>query len=157
MDGIRLQIPGGSALRLEHLVLDVNGTLACDGELEPGVKERLVELRQRLEVHLLTADTHGRQQEIDQALGLRATRLTPGREREQKEAFVRALPGDVVAVGNGLNDVFMLRAASLAIAVLGPEGLCREALLAATVLVRSPSEALDLLRRPDRLLATLRS
>lgn len=156
MKGIRLCIPGGPTLRLQHLVLDVNGTLACDGKLEPGVAERLAELGQKLRVHLLTADTHGRQQAIDAELGLRATRLNPGREREQKEAYLRGLCGQAAAVGNGRNDLFMLRAASLAIAVLGPEGLCRETLLAADVLVRSPAEALDLLCHPARLVATLR-
>ena len=155
--GVRLHIPGGATLRLQHLVLDVNGTLALDGRLEPGVAERLGSLGELREVHLLTADTHGRQQEIDRALGLQATRLTAGHEREQKEAFVRALPGAVAAVGNGRNDVFMLRAADLAIAVLGGEGLCQETLLAAQVLARSPAEALDLLRFPTRLVATLRS
>jgi P-type E1-E2 ATPase len=153
---IRLVIPGSRTLSLQHLVLDVNGTLALDGKLEPGVAERLAELARRLEVHLLTADTHGRQREIDEALGLRGTRLRPGHEREQKETFVRALRGGVVAMGNGRNDVFMLRAADLGIAVLGGEGLASQALLAAQVLARSPAEALDLLRFPARLVATLR-
>jgi P-type E1-E2 ATPase len=154
--GIRVCIPGGPTLSLQHLVLDVNGTLALDGRLEAGVAERLGELQKLLEMHLLTADTHGRQREIDKLLGLRGTCLIPGHEREQKEACVRALRGGVVAMGNGRNDVLMLRAADLGIAVLGGEGLCTEALLAAQVLARSPAEALDLLRFPARLVATLR-
>ena len=35
------KIPGFGALRLEHLVLDYNGTLALDGRLLRGVGPRL--------------------------------------------------------------------------------------------------------------------
>ena len=34
-------IPGFGALRLQHLVLDYNGTLALDGRLPPAVRPRL--------------------------------------------------------------------------------------------------------------------
>ena len=50
----------------------------------------------------------------------------------------------------------MLQEAALGIAVLGPEGLAAEALLAADVVVASIEDALDLLLRPHRLVATLR-
>ena len=36
---IEIDVPGFGALRLEHLVLDYNGTLACDGMLLEGVHE----------------------------------------------------------------------------------------------------------------------
>jgi len=62
----------------------------------------------------------------------------------------------VVAIGNGANDAAMLQEAALGIAVLGPEGLAAEALLAADVVVASIEDALDLLLRPHRLVATLR-
>ncbi len=154
---LRLTIPGRAELALHHLVLDVNGTLALDGELEEGIAPRLARLRELLEVHLLTADTHGRQAALDALLGLCAHRLQPGGEAAQKEAFARALSGGVAAIGNGANDVGMLRAASLGVAVLGGEGLCREALLAADLVCRSGCEALDLLLNPARLRATLRA
>jgi P-type E1-E2 ATPase len=151
-------IPGRGAFRLEHLVLDVNGTLALDGQLLPGVAERLMALRESLSLHLLSADTHGQLDAIAAALTIPATRLAVGQpEAEQKAAFVRQLgAGAVAAIGNGANDVGMLRAAALRIAVLGPEGLATEALVAADVLVGSILDALDLLRSPRRLIATLR-
>jgi len=62
----------------------------------------------------------------------------------------------VVAVGNGQNDIPMMRSASLGIAVLGPEGLCTELLRVADVVVTSITDALDLLLEPRRLTATLR-
>jgi P-type E1-E2 ATPase len=155
---IGLDVPGAGSLRLHHLVLDVNGTLALDGALVPGVSERLTALRKDLEVLLITADTHGGQTTIDAALGLTALRLVRGRpEAEQKAALVRKIGSEsVVAIGNGENDVLMLREARLGIAVLGEEGLATAALNAADVLASSIVSALDLLLKPKRLVATLR-
>src|SRR5512132_2557076 len=84
---IELSIPGRGSLRLHHLVTDVNGTLAVDGILIEGVAKRIAGIQDRLSVHLLTADTHGRQSTIDQQLRLGATRLAPGQEQEQKRAY----------------------------------------------------------------------
>ena len=41
---IEIDIPGFGILRLEHLVLDYNGTIAVDGQPVQGVKERLIAL-----------------------------------------------------------------------------------------------------------------
>ncbi len=154
---IELNIPGRGALRLDHLVLDVNGTLAVDGQLIEGVRRQLGELRDRLTIHLLTADTFGRQSEIDQALNLTAVRLRPGGEPQQKADYVIALDAQrVVSIGQGANDAGMLRASALGIAVVSPEGLASASLAAADVLSPSITAALDLLLHPMRLVATLR-
>ena len=60
-------------------------------------------------------------------------------------------------MGNGFNDIPMFRCAGLSIAVLLEEGMCAGLLAEADVLVRSALDGLDLLRRPDRLRATLRN
>lgn len=152
---IELDIPGRGPLQLAHAVFDVNGTLAFDGTLLLGVAERIAALRERLNVHMLTADTHGRQTSIDAVLGFRATIITRG--AAEKAAYVLTLGADqVVALGNGANDRSMMQAAVLGIAVLGSEGLAVSALTAADVVVPSISDALDLLLNPRRLVATLR-
>ncbi len=157
---IEIEVPGRGTYRLKHLVLDVNGTIALGGQLVEGVTWRLAELRRSVEVHMLTADTRGRQQVIDAQLGLQATRITPGlslKEATQKASFVRELGGETVcAVGNGANDAEMLSEAALAIAVLGEEGLAVETLSAADVVVPHINAGLDLLLNPLRLVATLR-
>src|SRR5438132_12819023 len=155
---IALQIPGRGEIRLAHAVLDVNGTLARDGALLDGVAWRIAALRARLQVHLLTADTHGRQVTIDTALGLKAHRMRAGvPEDAQKAAYVAALGAElVVAIGNGANDAEMLRLAAVGIAVIGPEGAARAALEAADVVTAEPLVALDLLLHERRLIATLR-
>jgi phytoene/squalene synthetase len=49
---IELNIPGRGRVQLQHLVCDVNGTLAVDGQLLEGAKQRLAALRDRLILHL---------------------------------------------------------------------------------------------------------
>ncbi|MBV5337702.1 MAG: ATPase P, partial [Deltaproteobacteria bacterium] len=66
---IKFSIPGRGEYELEHLVMDVNGTLAIDGQLMDGVAGKIAALRDTLTIHLLTADTHGKQAAIDQQLG----------------------------------------------------------------------------------------
>lgn len=65
-------------------------------------------------------------------------------------------PHATAAIGNGLNDVPMLRAAALGIAVIGPEGAGGATLAAADVVVLSIEAALGLLGDPLTLTATLR-
>lgn len=155
---IELNIPGRGALRIEHLVTDVNGTLAVDGQLIDGLVKRISMLRDRIAVRMITADTHGRQFNIDQQLGMAAVRLDPGgNEAEQKAEFVRALGSqNVVAIGQGANDAAMLKEAALGICVMSREGVAVETLLAADIVVPDIFTAFELLEKPVRLLATLR-
>ena len=154
---IELSIPGRGELRLLHLVTDVNGTLAVDGVLIDGLGPRLAAIRDKLDVHLLTADTHGRQAVIDKQLGLKAACLTGGNEVEQKRTFVQKLGADsVVAIGQGANDAGMLKAAALGICIMSTEGAAVETLLAADIVVPDITAAFDLLDKPKRIIASLR-
>ena len=154
---IEIQVPGRGTYRLKHLVLDVNGTIAIEGQLVKGVAQRLAELRRSVGVHMLTADTRGRQHAIDAQLGMEATRIRPKDEAAQKASLVRELGSEgVCAIGNGANDAQMLREAKLGIAVLGEEGLAVETLNAADVVVPHVNVALNLLLNPLRIVATLR-
>jgi P-type E1-E2 ATPase len=154
---IELNIPGRGVIQLEHLVSDVNGTLAIDGKLHDGLIRKISLLRDRLEIHLLTADTHGHQHIIDQQLNLKAVRIQKGQEAEQKAAFVRALGTDkVIAIGQGANDAGMLKAAVIGVGLISIEGSATETLLAADLIVPDIYAAFDLLEKPLRIVATLR-
>ena len=154
---IELHLPGHGIIQLEHLVLDVNGTLALDGQLLEGIVRQLSELGDRLTIHLVTADTHGGQKLIDYKLGLQATRLQPGDEAAQKAAYVRQLGAEhVIAIGQGANDAWMLEAAAIGVCVLSPEGVATETLLRSDLVAPSIHAALELLEKPLRIVATLR-
>jgi len=154
---IRIEIPGGEEIKIKHIVFDVNGTLALDGTLLPEVSSLLMELRERTNIHLLTADTHGKQTEIDQQLGMAATRVKAGKEAEQKAAFLKNLgPDQSAAIGQGANDSLMLKEARIGICVLSEEGTALETLLQADLVTPNINTALSLFIHPTRLVASLR-
>ena len=155
---IELNIPGFGAFALEHLVLDYNGTLALDGKLLPGVAEVLGALEPELAIHIVTADTFGLAAKQLARLPVELTILSGANQQEAKLEFIRNLgPQQVVAIGNGRNDAKMLAEAAIGIAVVQREGAAASALASADIVANSFWEALDLLRHPRRLVATLRS
>lgn len=154
---LEVEVPGRPRLRLEHLVLDFNGTLACDGELIAGVPERLARLADRLAIHVVTADTFGTAARALAGLPVALTTLAAGSQAAAKLAIVRALGAERSAcVGNGHNDRQMLAAAALGIAVVQREGAAGSALEAAHIVCPNILDALDLLTQPLRIVATLR-
>jgi len=153
---IEVSIPGVGDFTINHLVSDVNGTIAVDGVLLPGVIEAYQQLEELVEIHLLTADTHGKQKALDAQLGLTAVRIQPGREAEAKETYVKNLLGGVAAFGQGANDAGMLQAADFGICIISPEGTAVETLLKADMVVPDILAGLDLLLKPKRLVAGLR-
>jgi soluble P-type ATPase len=155
---ISIDIPGWGPVRLAHIVLDYNGTLAVDGVLVAGVAERLRRLSEDLDVHVLTADTFGKVREGMRGIPGRVSILPPGSQDRGKLDYVNALgAGQVCAVGNGRNDRMMLEAAALGLAVILGEGASAAALASADAVCLSIVDALDLLIHPLRLTATLRS
>jgi soluble P-type ATPase len=154
---ITVDAPGWGSFPIRHLLLDLNGTLALDGVFIPGVEERILELSEKLDIHILTADTFGTAARICHGLPV-TLHVIPERDQIQaKGKYLKGLPLKTVAIGNGRNDMEMLAGAALGIAVMGPEGTSTEALRAADVVVMSINEALDVLLHPERLKATLRS
>ena len=152
---IHIPFPGGQGLRLEHLVLDINGTLANRGEPIVSAIRRVEQLGHQLSLHLVTADTFGTAPAAAVSLDARYRQVINGAEKAE---YVRALGArHCVAIGNGRNDAAMLKAAALGIAVIGPEGTHKDAIRDADVIALSIDEALDLLRNPTGLSATLRS
>ena len=154
---ISIEVPGYGTIGADHLILDLNGTLATDGMVPPGVGDRIRALAGLLQVLVITADTFGTASSLE-GLGARIVRLGPGDQVEAKAAAVRALgAARTVAIGNGMNNEGMLREARLGIAVMGREGAAIPAMLAADLAVTSIEDGLDLLRFPKRLVASLRT
>jgi soluble P-type ATPase len=155
---LEIDIPGYKQLQLKHLVLDYNGTLACDGVLLDGVEPRLKALAERLQIHVLTADTFGQVQSALAGVSCQLSILPPGNQHLAKLNYVEQLdPAMTVCIGNGRNDRLMLQEAALGIVVMQEEGAAVETLLAADVAAPTGLVALDLLLHPLRLVATLRS
>lgn len=140
---------------LEHLVLDLNGTLTDRGELIAGVSERLAALALDLDVRVATADTYGVAARIAEQLHMPVETIQHGRD---KARLVRSLGAEhAAAIGNGRNDIPMLRAARLGIAVIGPEGAAGGAIVVADVVCARITDALDLLLDERTMRATMRA
>jgi soluble P-type ATPase len=154
---LTIEIPGYGTLELEHFMTDFSGTLSEDGIILPGVREKLNELSHQLKIHVLTSDTFGRAREELKGVDCTLHVLEGEDHTAQKEKYVKSLgPEKVVALGNGNNDIRMLRAAKLGIVVCLKEGCSRKTFCASQVFVLSPIDAIDLFLYPKRLIATLR-
>jgi soluble P-type ATPase len=152
-----VEIPGRAPLEISHLALDLNGTLATDGNVPVEILQRVRELTAIVVVHILTADTFGTAASLA-GFGAHLTVIGPGDQTAAKAAAVRAFGvGHTAAIGNGMNDEAMLQQAALGILVVGQEGAAVRSLLAADLVVRSIEDALDLFRIPKRLVASLRT
>jgi soluble P-type ATPase len=155
---LEIEIAGHKSLRLSCLILDYNGTIAVDGKIMNGVKERLEALSTSLEIHVLTADTFGGVRKELSGFACQLSVIPFENQVQAKVDQVRQLGCEgTVCIGNGRNDFLMLKEAALGIAVIQAEGACTETILAADVVTNSVLDALDLLLHPLRLTATLRS
>ncbi|MCP3954729.1 MAG: HAD hydrolase family protein [Desulfobacterales bacterium] len=155
---ITIDIPGYQQLGLDHLVLDYNGTLAVDGQLVDGAGSLLRRLAGDIDIHVITADTFGKVRQNMADIPCTVSVLPPGKQDQAKWDYINSLgPEQTICMGNGRNDRLMLKAAGLGVAVILEEGAAVETLMAADVVCKSITDALELLVEPLRLTATLRS
>lgn len=154
---LTIDIPGYKTIRLEHLVLDYNGTLALDGEILEGVKQRLKKLSRNLRIHVLTADTFGHAASRLEDVGCSFHLIGEGDQARAKAGYVMEIGADrAMAIGNGRNDSLMLETSVLGIGLIQVEGGAVSALISADIICKDINDALDLLLFPLRLKATLR-
>jgi soluble P-type ATPase len=154
---ISIDIQGWGNMEIENVVLDLNGTLAADGKIPSEVKKKVSALVGRVKIYLLTADTQGTATEEIREMKVDLVKVEGKDSKEGKFNFLKSLDLEkTVAMGNGNNDELILKEAALGIAILGDEGVSVTALKQADIVVKNISDALDLLLKPKRLMATLR-
>ena len=155
---IDVSIPDFGTLCLKHLVLDYNGTLACNGRLVDGVGEELTRLSTSLDIYVVTADTFGKAKSGLSGIPCQLTVLAEKAQDKGKLDFINQLGAkETACIGNGRNDRLMLEESALGIAVLLDEGASSAAITSADVVCKDILTALKLLSHPLRLIATLRS
>ena len=154
---IKIDIPGYKNIEAEHLVLDYNGTLAIDGKLIEGVRQLLEILSKHLTIHIVTADTFGTSDHELTGVNCKYQILDQTVQDIQKEMYVIDLGKEkVIAIGNGRNDILMLREAALSIMVIQQEGAYAKLAEYSDIACFSIKDALNLLLNPMRIIATLR-
>ena len=154
---LKITIPGKASYELHYLLLDMNGTIALDGEVIEGVRERIQRASELLKVFVLTADTFGTASRLSEQLTVETRLIKRGREDSQKLGLLKRLGKErTICIGNGSNDAAMLKEAAIGICVLGKEGASVRALMSSDLAVTDINSALDLILHTDRLIATLR-
>ena len=146
------------------ILLDLNGTIATDGKIKEGVKERLAILKEKAEIYILSADTFGTLNDIAKSLnvkGMKVDREKYGSEKIAKLKILEELKKlnpdkKIIAIGNGNNDELLLKNADLGICVIGDEGAWSKTVLSSDIVVKDINDALDLLLNENRLKATSR-
>jgi P-type E1-E2 ATPase len=154
---ISITIPGWGNMEIENIVLDLNGTIATDGEITSEVKEKINTLSNNARIYILTADTQGTASEESSDMAVELLKVSEEDSAKVKLRVLESLdPTRTVAIGNGSNDHLILKEAAIGIAVLGDEGMSVSATRNADIVVKNISDALDLFLKPKRLIATLR-
>jgi P-type E1-E2 ATPase len=154
---LKMEVPGKGKYTIKSLILDLNGTIALDGEIISGVKEKLEALDQNVDIFVVTADTNKNAKTLLKDLPVTLYKIDETEEDKQKLALVRKKGKDcTVSVGNGCNDVSMLRESAIGVCIIGDEGASAEAIASSDLVVSSIINALDLLLKPRRLKASLR-
>ncbi len=154
---IEITIPGRGNYTIKNLVLDLNGTISIDGNIIGGVKEKVAMLSQKLDIFLVTADTNKNAERLVRDLPVTLYKINEAEESDQKlRVVLKKSKNKTVSIGNGCNDVSMLKESAIGICIVGGEGASAEAMMASDLVVATINDALDLLLKPHRLRATLR-
>lgn len=70
------EIPNYKRLEIKNILLDINGTIQFNGKISQELKQKIMELKQKFKIILISADTRGNLKEIASELDLNYERLT---------------------------------------------------------------------------------
>lgn len=154
---IRVDIPGGKILTLQYAAIDFNGTIATDGKIIKECKPLLKSLAKKLDIYILTLDTNGTVKKECKDLPVKVKILDKTNGSKSKANFVKELgANNVVSIGNGVNDGMMFAKSALSMVVMGDEGCSTKSLQNSDIVTKNIEDALNLLLKSNRLIATLR-
>jgi len=155
---MNINIPGRDSFDIKNIVFDYNGTIAIDGKLIDGVTENINELSNIFNFYVITADTFGTVKNELKNTNCEVITISKNLQDISKLDFINSLDKNkTLSVGNGRNDKLMLKQSIIGIAILQDEGLCTETLLNSDVLIKSIFDLFSFLKKPNKLIATLRN
>ena len=151
---MEINIPGRRIIKIENLLLDYNGTIACDRKLISSVQEKLEAINKKgITVQVVTGTVRAQCANLPVEIKI----FDNSNAAENKRAIVEELGADrCLCIGNGFNDGQMFETCSIAIIVIGEEGCSAKSLLKADIVCKNIEEAFDLILKPSRMIATLR-
>ncbi len=155
---VSIDIPGKGKMKIENVVFDFNGTIAYDGNIKDGVREKIKNLKEMgINIYILTADTYNQATEQCKDLPVTLEIFDVDNAALSKREIVKKIDSKLtMTIGNGNNDVEMFEESILSVAVVGDEGCSVKAIFAADIITNNIDDAIDLVLNPHRIKATLR-
>ncbi len=154
---INIEVPGRCLYSIENVVFDYNGTIAVNGIMSSSIKEKISLLCEMANVYVLTADTYGSAAKECEGLNIKLVKFPKDNAGDYKAEVVSKLGGNnTICFGNGYNDKKMFEVAKISVAVLEEEGMSSNLISVSDILVKSIEDGINLLLKPNRLIATLR-
>ena len=155
---VSIDIPGKGKMNIENLVLDFNGTIAYDGNIKNGIREKIQRVHEMgINIYILTADTYHQAAEQCKDMPVTLEIFDVDNAALSKREIVNNIDSKLtMTIGNGSNDVEMFEESILSVAVIGDEGCAVKAIFAADIITNNIDDAIDLLLNPHRIKATLR-
>ena len=155
---VSIDIPGKGKMNIENLVLDFNGTIAYDGNIKNGIREKIQRVHEMgINIYILTADTYHQAAEQCKDMPITLEIFDVDNAALSKREIVNNIDSKLtMTIGNGNNDVEMFEESILSVAVIGDEGCAVKAIFAADIITNNIDDAIDLLLNPHRIKATLR-
>lgn len=158
--GILIEIPGFGDREVHIVVSDYTGTLSCAGKLVPGAREKLMRVKELVDIRIISSDSFGT---AERELGgiVKPEILKTDKHDVEKQNYVEKFDlKRVAAFGNGNNDRLLLKTVKegggLAVAVDNGEGCAIDALMNAHLFIVGAVNGLNLLLEPRSCKATLR-
>lgn len=153
-----IKIPGKESFEIKNIVFDYNGTIAINGKLIKDVSSNINELSSNFNFYVITADTYGTVEKELENTNCKVITIPSLEQDISKLNFVKKLGlNTTMSVGNGRNDMLMLKETILGIGVLQEEGICTETLLNSDIVVKSIFDVFSYLKDANKLIATLRN
>jgi len=155
---IKIDISSLGTVIIQNIVLDFNGTIANDGKLDDILRSKILKLHELgFKIYIITADTNETVKDEIKDLPVKIRILNPGDEEKEKLKILESIGAEnSFVMGNGRNDILMVKKAKIGVGVIGEEGISGKLMSVCDIIVTSPMDGLDLLLKPNRLKATLR-
>lgn len=144
------------SIEIKTIVLDLNGTLAVNGQLVVGVAERIERLKNEMgfQLILVSGDQRGNGKSMASTLGIDFRKANSLEEKER--VILEYNCETTAAIGNARIDIGTFKQAKIAIATLQGEGIHTGILKEVDILVPSILDALDLFIDPNSFKATMK-
>lgn len=148
--------PGQEPLEFDFILIDFEGTLASDRRIHPKAKDKINLLSKRTKIYILTKGEKERVEEALRRVKAEIIYLREGEASKQKlDLLLNVGASRAVVVGNGIDDVPLMKEAGFRMAIIGKEGTSIELIQTADIVFTNIVDALDFLLKPLRQKATL--